>query len=234
MSGSGTKMYVFLGAILELHQRGYVFSEVTGTSGGSIVGALLAAHYDPASSHSERTKAIMMIAEMAQTVDIGKLRDRRWLAPLPWSDKARFKGNKILKKLREILPGDFSDLNMACTCVVLQMNCVTKRTVHIGHGDLPLAVRGSMSIPFAFDMVKIDDMLVVDGGWGGNFEVPAGGQDVVGLFIAEADSEAAIDIKNNARCRDLPHQDRARRLRLPHVQSEDRRGYAGRGTKRET
>jgi hypothetical protein len=190
-------MYSFLGAIMELHQRGYVFKEVTGTSGGSIVAALMAAQYDPTASHEARTKAIANIVELAHTINIGKLRDRRWLAPLPWSKKARFKGKKILKKLREVLPETFEELNIPCTCVVLQMNRVTKRTVHISEGDLPLAVRGSMSIPFAFDMVEIKGMLVVDGGWGGNFEVPSGGEDVVGLFIAEKNSDKVAPINNN-------------------------------------
>lgn len=197
MSGSGTKLYAFLGAIQALHQHGYVFREVTGTSGGAIVAAVLASRYDPDMSYEKRTKAILDVVALSKIIDIGKLRDRRWLAPLPWSRKARFKGKKILKKLREILPEKFDELNIPCTCVALQMNLVRKRTVYLRDGDLPLAVRASMSIPFAFDPVEMDDMLLVDGGWGANFELPAGGKNVVGLLFEEMGEGNKLDINNN-------------------------------------
>lgn len=198
MSGSGLKLFVFLLAVYVLHLLGYRFTKVTGTSGGAIVAAGLASEYDPNASREERGRAIRKTVRMALGFDIPKLLDPTWFFwRLAYKLVGLIKGRKILKTLRQELPATFEELKMPCEIAVFHLNMVDPRTRILTSGDLPLAVRASMSIPYVFSPVERDNMLLVDGGWQMNLALPEGGKDVIGLTFGTGGDETPEKIPNN-------------------------------------
>lgn len=198
LSGSGLKLYAFLHAILELHLAGYRFTRVTGTSGGAIVGAAMAMFYDPEAEREEREQALRAMIDKALAIDIPRHLDPRWLVwRMLFRASGIIKGQKILKALRRELPESFDDLKMHCEIVTFQVNLNDPRTRVIDHGDLPLAVRASMSIPYVFDPVWYDKALLVDGGWQMNLAIPNGGKDVVALTFGTGSGAGRLDVNNN-------------------------------------
>jgi NTE family protein len=194
LSGSGTKFYAFLGAIRELVRAGYSFNAFRGTSGGAIVAAAMAFYYDGTVASVE--KAI----DLAVNIPLNKAKDRRWFSDMLWpwgGPKGRFKGKRILKLLRQNLPPDFDDLRWPCAVSAFQVNLARKRTIMLESGDLPLAVRASMSIPGVFDPVTIGSKLLVDGGWQFNLPLPADGTPFIALSIGDPQGgDQYIDISN--------------------------------------
>jgi hypothetical protein len=198
LSGSGLKLFVFLLPIYILHLLGYRFTKVTGTSGGAIVAAGVAAYYDPNAPRHERARALRTATRMALKFDIPSLLDPTWFVwRLAFKVAGLIKGRKILKTLRQELPATFADLKMPCEIVVFQVNMVDPRTRVLTEGDLPLAVRASMSIPFLFDPVQRGNMLLVDGGWQMNLALPEGGQGVLGMCFGKGDNETIIKVPDN-------------------------------------
>lgn len=198
LSGSGLKLFVFLLAIYVLHLLGYRFTKVTGTSGGAIVAAALAMLYDPDASRHDRGRAIRKAVRLALRFDIPKLLDPSWFFwRLAYKLVGLIKGRKILKTLRQELPATFEELKMPCEIVVFQVNMVDPRTRILTSGDLPLAVRASMSIPYVFSPVERDSMLLVDGGWQMNLALPEGGQGVLGMCFGKGDNETIIKVPDN-------------------------------------
>ena len=63
--------------------------------------------------------------------------------------------------------GRFDDLMVPFLCVASDMNA--RRGVVLRDGDLAEAVRSSMSIPLVFKPMKVDSMLLYDGGIYDNF-----------------------------------------------------------------
>lgn len=68
LEGGGVKGIALVGAITVLHERGYRFHKVAGTSAGAIVGALVAAGTSAG-----------RLREMMQTIDYEKFQDPPWL-----------------------------------------------------------------------------------------------------------------------------------------------------------
>lgn len=198
LSGSGVKLFVFVLAVYVLHLLGHRFVKVTGTSGGALVAAKLASVYDPMASRYDRALALRSVVKTAMSINIPDLLDPQWLF---WRVATKLsgaiKGRLILKRLRAELPATFSELKMPCEIVAFQVNAVDPRTRIITDGDLPLAVRASMSIPLLFTPVTYGDMLLVDGGWQMNLALPDGGNDVIGLTFATGRDHSLVDIDNN-------------------------------------
>ena len=198
LSGSGMKMFVFLLAIYVLHMLGYRFTKVTGTSGGAIVAAGLATYYDPDSDREARGRAVRKTVRMALKFDVPALLDPTWFF---WRIATKLvgliKGRKILKTLRRELPANFDALLMPCEIAVFQVNMVDPRTRLLTSGDLPAAVRASMSIPYVFSPVRRGNMLLVDGGWQMNLALPEGGKGVLGMSFGMGDDETPQNVPNN-------------------------------------
>lgn len=200
LSGSGTKYPVFVGAVHALVERGYQFTEVCGTSGGSIIAACIASG--------------MKIAEMSalvKRVNPAELLDLNWLPFGP--TEGLIKGRKFLRQLRIELPETFEEAHAKSG---IHLNVVTfnvARGTHViwgsrftGKADLPLCLRASMSIPFVFDAVQLpfaSDGVTkakethVDGGVGANFPLDLFGlgEDVIGLRFRPQNKPRNINSK---------------------------------------
>lgn len=185
LAGSGTRFPVYAGALKAIRRR-YEVKAVCGTSGGALVGAATAS-----GRSADEVIALVLDNPPAKYLDLN------WL-PSFSATKGRFAGNKLLKRFREILPADFKNCAIPFHAITWNLN----RGIHVVHqqsGDLPRAVRASMSLPFVFDPVRIGSDLHVDGGIGANFplDIYGSGESVLGLRFSGQNPEKArrIDSK---------------------------------------
>jgi len=201
LSGGGAKGFAHIGVIMVLEENGIPVDYITGTSMGSIVGALYAIGYP-----------IEDIERIALETDWSSLfsdhiprRDRaieqksleyRYLVALPIVDggiglpRGLIAGQKVSRLLdRLTLPvHDVTDFNLFPTpfrCVATDI--VIGEPVVLDGGFLPEAMRASMAIPSIFTPVEIDGRLLVDGMLVRNFPV----QDVIDMG---ADVVIGVDV----------------------------------------
>lgn len=199
LEGGGVKGIALVGAITLLEERGYSFNRVAGTSAGSIVGALVAAGMP-----TTEMVRIMRALDYRKFQDKGpedRLPGGRLYSLL--AQHGIYEGAYLKRWLGEILETygvrTFRDLRyedarasmpdeQRYRLVVMASDVSTGRLRRlpwdypaIGHvaDDVPVvdAVRASMSIPFFFEPVKIqnrltkDEIWMVDGGMLSNFPV---------------------------------------------------------------
>ena len=198
ISGSGAKLVAFLMSLYVLHLLGYIFTRVTGTSGGAILAGAIATFYDPSSSREERGRSLRKVIRLTVGIDIPSMLDPQWrISRIAFGKSGMIKGNKLLKKFKKELAPKFESLKMPCEIVTFQTNLVDPRTRVLTSGNLPEAIRASMSIPFLFSPVRRGKMLLVDGGFQMNLPIPDGGQDVVALTFSTGDNDAIEEAENN-------------------------------------
>ncbi len=146
LGGGAAKGLAHIGVLKVLEEHGIKVDLVSGTSIGSIVGALHCAGYS--------AKQIQEIAESTKwplLIDVG----------LP--NKGLVKGNKIEKFLREKLENkSFKDLQKPLYITAADIE--KDQEVIFNKGDVTSAVRASISIPGIFNAVSINDRVLVDGG----------------------------------------------------------------------
>jgi len=191
LSGSGMRLYAFLGALKALTEAGYSFLGVTGTSGGAVVSALLGKHWDPTrpvesvEAMVEEAKTISVAAELTKSF---RWRVWEWVLTkvLRRGPKGMFETGKLLQRFREQLPATIEDCNLPVHITGYQVNLKSPRPVLFTKPDtdLPLAVLGSMSLPPPlFDPTMYGKAMLQDGGWAKNFPVPDNQPKVVGLYF---------------------------------------------------
>ncbi len=148
LSGGGARGIAHIGVIDVLKEHGFEIEEVAGTSMGALVGALYASG------------------------TLSEFRD--WILEVDWKEIVKYldfslhepgliKGQKIMKKLSEFMPYEkIEDLPVRYKAIATDI--LHEEEVIWDKGDLALAVRSSISIPFVFTPVKKDDTWLVDGG----------------------------------------------------------------------
>jgi len=146
LGGGGARGMAHIGILKALEKADIQFDVVTGTSVGSLVGAL--------------TAAGRSAAEIEQAA-----RD------LVWSDLASIAVPKLglvkSKKLEETLErligsDDIQSLKLPYAAVATDI--VTAEEVVFTNGPVAEAVRASCSVPVVFEPIKVRDRLFVDGG----------------------------------------------------------------------
>ncbi len=209
LSGGGAKGFAHIGVIKVLEEAGIKPDIVTGTSMGSIIGALYAIGYS--------TKDL---EKVARTVDWGTALSNA----VPLSDIAQEEKNYYSRYVLELsvskkkvsLPGgliegqnlqsllsyltrnihhesDFSRFPIPYACVATDI--VHGIPVTLNHGNLSLAIRASMAIPSIFTPVEIDGKLLIDGGWVRNLPV----QEAIDMG---ADIIIAVDVGSSLKKRE--------------------------------
>ncbi len=196
LSGGGAKGLAHIGAIEVLESEGIIPDRITGTSMGSIVGALYSVGY--------RAKQMHTLADSMNWEELLLDRMHRTDFSLEEKDEAEayllkfgFKGFK-LHLPKGIISGqklglrlgrllwsshethDFSKLHIPYRAIATDV--VTGERVVLSSGFLPDAVRASMAIPTAYSPIEIDGRLLVDGGVVQNFpveEVKEMGADII-------------------------------------------------------
>ncbi|GBE66762.1 membrane protein [Mycobacterium sp. MFM001] len=201
LSGGGVKGIGLVGAVVALMEAGYEIPRVSGTSAGSIVGAILAAGYDQLTP--EEVRHLTMTVPYRKFLDPGPIERIPLLGPA-WgllSEQGIYKGDFahdwIRSELKNLGVSTFGDLAIEddyvlperrYRLVVTVADVTTGQLVRLPWDYRRLygldpdeqhvadAVRASMSIPFFFRTVKLTSAsgltsTLVDGGMLSNFPI---------------------------------------------------------------
>jgi NTE family protein len=178
-SGSGTRLFAFIGALRVLFAAGYRPKQLIGTSGGGLIALFIAAHYDP----REPMAVLDKLEAFARGLQIGKLLDPAWFPRWPRYWHGPYKGARIRAKLDEALPAKWTDMKLPVFVVTSDRNGDVAKVWGEADGIAPaLAGRATMSLPI-FDAVEIQGHYHTDGGTRANYPLSFFGDDenVVGL-----------------------------------------------------
>ncbi|MFT6244640.1 MAG: NTE family protein [Salibacteraceae bacterium] len=188
LSGGGAKGLSHIGVLKALEESGIPIDYITGTSSGALVGSLYSAGFSP-----EEIEAIFLSEEF-QIMVTGEMKvEQRFLlrneVPHPGVVSVSFSKDSLLKRS---LPTnfissaylDFEMMKLLGTVsaskskyfdsLFVPFRCVAsdiseKKSVVFDNGNLNAAVRASMTYPFYFNSIRIDDVLLFDGGLYNNF-----------------------------------------------------------------
>ena len=145
LGGGGARGLAHIGVLQCLEEAGVPIDCVTGTSVGSLIGALLVCGYD--GKELER-----------------RARDVDWsdLVGVTWPKRGLVQAEKLERVLSELTDGkSFSDLDTPFAAVAADIT--TGTAVLFSQGSIAAAVRASCSVPVVFEPVEIDGRLLVDG-----------------------------------------------------------------------
>lgn len=148
LGGGGARSLAHIGVLKVLAEEGLKPCAIAGTSIGAIVGALYAAGRGP--------------DELETLVGSLGLKDLAGVAGLNLGGGSVLTADRIERGLRTMLPGTFEGLRLPFAAVAADL--VDGGRVVLTSGDLPMAVRASMSIPIVFEPVPWNGRLLVDGG----------------------------------------------------------------------
>lgn len=217
LSGGGAKGFAHIGVIRELEKAGIKPDIITGTSMGSIVGALYSMGYTP----DEMEKIVRVVNwdnVISNKLPYSKITmpekpyDSRYITELGIEHgkislpKGLIEG-KELAMLMDMLTipshhiKDFSKMPIPFACVATDIT--TGQAVVLDSGNINEAIRASMAIPSIFTPIKLDGQLLVDGGLVRNFPVQQAidmgaeyiiGSNVGGEFLEEDELNSMVDV----------------------------------------
>ncbi len=209
LSGGGAKGVAHIGVLKVLEEAGIPIDYIVGTSMGAIVGGLYAIGYSVDELDSMvRTQnwTALLSDKVARSDRLFPEREMadRYVVSVPLSKDHKIKvpagflaGQNVYNLLSELTVGyhdsiSFDKLPIPFACVTYDM--VKGREVVVREGNLPLAIRASMSIPGAFAPVEVNGMVLVDGGVINNFPVDVvrqmGAEVVIGVDLASGMKKA--------------------------------------------
>lgn len=197
LSGGGAKGVAHIGVLKVMEEAGIPIDYIAGTSMGSIVGGLYAIGYtaEMLDSMVRRQNWPFLLSDRVYRYNLPfsqKETDEKYLLSIPMIGGKRIRmpagfisGQNIYSLFSELTVGyhdsiSFDGLPIPYACVAA--NLVDGREVILDKGNLPLAMRASMAIPGVFAPVRLDTMLLVDGGIANNFPTDVGkamGADII-------------------------------------------------------
>ena len=215
LSGGGAKGVAHVGALKVIQEAGIPIDYISGTSMGAIVGAMTALGYSPQSLDSIVRSLDWVdlfsdkVARKNMTYNQKLISDKYILSITLNNDnklnlEGLTSGQNILNLLEKFCIGytdsiSFNSLPIPFSCVAYDM--VSGKVIVQNSGDLPLAIRSSMSIPGVFRPVHRDGMVLVDGGIANNYPVDVvrqmGADIVIGVDVG-ADVMSADQLNNPA------------------------------------
>jgi NTE family protein len=188
LSGGGATGLAHIGVLKALEERGIPIDYITGTSAGALVGSMYAAGYSP-----EEIESYVM-SEDFQLMTKGKVRStQRFLYKEEEINAGMidlsFSGDSILQKSlpTSFITSSYLDFEMlkllgatgasygnSFDSLFVPFRCVAsditnKRSIVFKHGYLNQAVRASMTYPFYFNPIRVNGILMFDGGLYNNF-----------------------------------------------------------------
>lgn len=170
LGGGGARGFALIGAVRAFEEENIKFDYISGTSIGSIIGAMLAGGIT--------SEQMQDVATKIRVKDV-----RKSMVPFMPSS-TEYVENIIIKMLGDI---DVSDLKTPFCAVAVDM--VSGNEVDITKGRLCKALAGSCAVPTVFNAVQFEDKLLFDGGLQNT--IPA---DVLRKF--GCDAVVAIDINS--------------------------------------
>ena len=194
LMGGGARGLAHVGVLDVLQKEGLSPDVIVGTSMGAIIGGLFAAGFSP-----------MKLKEMTEELSLDRWVDRPNLPFLPKKPHSiiefflldayrtrlqkrikQDKEDKIEEHFKEIV-GDvrIEDLPVQFACNAVDL--ISGKEILFEEGELYKALRATMSLPVVFEPVRMDDMLLVDGGVLNNVPVETAKK-------LEADRTVLVDI----------------------------------------
>ena len=185
LSGGGAKGLAHIGILQAIDQAGLKIDAITGTSMGSIVGALYAAGYsgDTIETLARKLDWDLMFSTSPKLNAISieeKDEFDKYALEIPFENgkfklgKGIIEGQELWLKFAELFEpvyniNDFSKLSIPFKCIGTDLE--TGNAVVMDHGDITSCVRASMAIPSVFTPVRYEGKTLVDGGLVNNFPV---------------------------------------------------------------
>ena len=149
LSSGGSRAIAHLGVIAVLRERGIPVDIVSGSSGGALAAAGVAAGYS-VEQMTEHTRELGRLTRLRK-MDLN-LRRRGSLV----------KGKEIHRALQRMIEGrDFSDLEIPL--IIVATDLLTGEEVVLDSGPVADAVRASMSIPGIIEPLEVNGRLLTDG-----------------------------------------------------------------------
>ncbi|MET3113776.1 NTE family protein [Pedobacter sp. CG_S7] len=190
LSGGGAKGLAHIGVLKALEENNIPIDFVTGTSMGGVVGAMYAAGYSPA-----QMEAVALSGEFQQwvtgkyTSDFGfffqknNTNSSMISAKLTADTNLRlnFRSNlvndvplnfallELFSQASAAAKDNFNNLFVPYRCMVSDV--IAQKSISVKKGSLAEAVRGTLTVPFVYRPIKLDDKYVFDGGLYNNFPV---------------------------------------------------------------
>ncbi|MGC9344942.1 MAG: patatin-like phospholipase family protein, partial [Bacteroidales bacterium] len=148
LSGGGARGIAHIGVINELQNHGYKITSIAGTSMGALVGGIFATGDMPSLEKWLKSLDLMEVVK---------------LTDFSISNKGLIRGNKVIKRMKEIIPDrNIEDLPLPYCAVATDIINGTEKV--FDKGNLYDAIRASISIPTIFRPYKIGRNYYVDGG----------------------------------------------------------------------
>lgn len=148
LGSGGARGYAHIGVIEELERRGFEIVSISGASMGALIGGLYAC------GKLEAYKAWVLSLD---PVDVASLVD------LSFASGGLMAGEKVFDHIEKLIAGQtFESLDIHFTAVATDI--IHKKEVWFRSGDLLQAIRASIAIPSVFTPVKLDGMVLADGG----------------------------------------------------------------------
>lgn len=206
LGGGGAKGVAHIGVLRVLEEAGIPIDYVAGTSMGAIVGGLYAIGYTPAEIDSMVILQdwTMLLSDRVTRTSLSfpeKENSERYILSLPFGKEKKdrvisgmIKGQNLQNLFSNLTIGyhdsiDFNNLNIPFACVAVDV--VDGKDYVFQKGSLPLAMRASMAIPAVFAPVRLDSMVLVDGGLNDNFPVDValnmGADIIIGVDLGTSD-----------------------------------------------
>ena len=214
LSGGGAKGMAHIGAIKIIEEAGIPIDYVVGTSMGSIIGGLYSIGYTPEQMDSMVHKQDwgFLLSDQILRKDMNmqeREADEKYVISVPFNKSAiqdltggLIKGQNISNLFSELTLGyhdslDFNKLPIPFACV---SENIVKGEEYVFHdGVLSTAMRASMAIPGVFTPVRLDSMVLVDGGVVNNYPVNVAkqmGADVIIGVDVQSELRPANELEN--------------------------------------
>ena len=205
LSGGGAKGLAYIEVIKRIEKAGIPIDLIVGTSMGSIIGSLYSIGYnteqmDSLIHHVDWTYILSDNTKRSSLSFDKKVMKSRYLLSLPFSKApsdfvnqgGMVKGKNLAKLFQDLYAEypdsvNFNDLKIPFACVATDL--ATNNQINFHNGSLSTAVRASMSIPGVFTPIRMDSLVLVDGGMTDNFPVDIarqmGADIVIGIDVSD-------------------------------------------------
>jgi len=214
LSGGGAKGFAHIGVLKVLEEVGIRPDIITGTSMGSIMGALYATGYTAAELTEINNTAdwnhLLTDREVLRKVSMeDKDESDKYIFEIPVKEKkirlpsGLIEGQHLEDKFSELfwpltVDQNFDSLPIPFHCMAVDV--VSGKVVEHKSGDIVRAIRSSMAIPTVFAPVKMDSMLLVDGGITRNFPVQEaidmGADIIIGVYVGFPEDISVEDLNS--------------------------------------
>ena len=214
LSGGGAKGIAHIGALKIIEEAGIPIDYIAGTSMGSIIGGLYAIGYTPEQLDSMVRKQdwAFLLSDRITRNDKNMLEretDETYVISVPFSKTSikevtggLIKGQNIDNLFSELTLGyhdsiDFNKLPIPFACV--SENLVKGEEYVFHQGVLSTAMRASMAIPGVFTPVRLDSMVLIDGGVVNNYPVDIArqmGADIIIGVDVQSELKPADELNN--------------------------------------